>query len=199
VTARDIFDDDLVQERYFDDVDEYGARDVFEDNDFDARDYLEADEYDARDFEDAEEELMARSFSSKLNLGRLKGSLIPPRGSPGRRPSLGGLKLPLGRPRTALSQAKGKIWSKGAGNSQADSVSTRELLEEVLDARDKAEEAAERRKLRKLKLLALRKKGGKKLGKQGGLKKKGKKLGAGARPVDASAPVAEAAAPAPAA
>jgi predicted glycosyltransferase len=53
LTARDVFDaDDLVLERYFDDVAEYDARDIFD-----------VDEYDARDFD---EDLDARMITTNL-------------------------------------------------------------------------------------------------------------------------------------
>jgi hypothetical protein len=56
LTARDIFDDDLVQERYFDDIAEYDARDNFD----------TAEGYNARDVDADIEELALRMFSPAM-------------------------------------------------------------------------------------------------------------------------------------
>lgn len=146
MTARDVFDDDLVQERYFDDMDEYDARD-YQDDEYDARDYLDDeydardyldDEYDARDFED-EEELSARVINpALLRLARNGGrrALPPAFGRIANRipKALGGVlprpRIPSGLIRKIPGFLKGR---KNLGQALA----TRELLEEILDARGK--------------------------------------------------------------
>lgn len=60
LTARDVFEDDLLQERSFDDLEDYEARDYLDDE-LDARDIFE-DEFDARDFDD---EFDARDFADE--------------------------------------------------------------------------------------------------------------------------------------
>ncbi|KAH6915636.1 hypothetical protein BKA70DRAFT_1500664 [Coprinopsis sp. MPI-PUGE-AT-0042] len=80
LTARDLLDDDLLQERYFDDIDEYDARDYLEDE-YEARDYFE-DEHEARDYfgdDLLEERARGRSGGArgggKSGIGRALGKI----------------------------------------------------------------------------------------------------------------------------
>ncbi|KAH6915638.1 hypothetical protein BKA70DRAFT_1253312 [Coprinopsis sp. MPI-PUGE-AT-0042] len=80
LTARDLLDDDLLQERYFDDVDEYEARDYLDDE-YEARDYFE-DEHEARDYfgdDLLEERARGRSGGArragKSGIGRALGKI----------------------------------------------------------------------------------------------------------------------------
>ncbi|KAH6918304.1 hypothetical protein BKA70DRAFT_1246824 [Coprinopsis sp. MPI-PUGE-AT-0042] len=192
LTARDVFEDDVLQERSFDDIDEYDARD-YVDDEYGARDYLD-DEYDARDFFD-EDELTAR-----LTIGS-----APPGSGPRlariNKPPIGGFfrpRLPrIGRGPARKGPARTRIQSQNPGPPQGDSVSTRELLEELLEARDQAEQAAARRRRKQRQRL-------RKAGKRKSKKLKAAAAGQGAadpsaQAAPASAPAADAAAPAPAA
>ncbi|KAH6915632.1 hypothetical protein BKA70DRAFT_1215987 [Coprinopsis sp. MPI-PUGE-AT-0042] len=172
LTARDVFEDDVLQERSFDDIDEY-----------DARDYLD-DEYDARDFFDDEDELAARVSLSKAAARAVLR--VPFRTHPGPR---GQRKKGSVFGNSAGRRARTKILAQNPDPPQGNSVSAREFLEELLEARDQAEQAAARRRRRQRQ--RLRKAG----------KRKSKKLKAdpSAQAAPAGAPAADAAAPAPAA
>jgi hypothetical protein len=160
LTARNVFGEDLIQERYFDDIDEYDARDYL-DNKYETRDVSKRLDSLGRPLPDLERLKHIRPRPkvvrppnkwSSIRESKSKRELLDARDylnseyEARDEQTHSGVKARRRPTRLEILRGQG-----GGPNKPSRRVSTRELLEDILDARERSDKARKARRRRRTK------------------------------------------------